>query len=269
MNKKKFEVPYNFETEYLDKILELKEYFEYIKFIYMPAFDENYLQNTREETIYPSVERSINYKNWDNYLNIIKGFQSIGLDICILIQRNASLKLVEKYINLGIKYFVINDDQLAKTIKKKYKDIYLILSITRNLSYDDIFNEDLSMYDEIVLMFWFNRHLQYIKKLPTKYKYAILTNSECNYKCTVFKEHWWNKIRGEKFNKCPCNAKDTIKIYVDDLIYFDQYIESFKLTDRAFQTKDIISILKLYLPAYKNIDSEKFDIEKEKHYCLE
>ena len=145
---KKFELPYNFDNDYFAFLNHYQDYFKYIKFIYLPAFKENGIENTREKG-FRSMEGKENYHNYDKYVNIIKRFQSLNLDICILIQRNATLEIVQKYINeFNIKYFIINNDELAVKLKELYGDkIYLILSITRLLTFDEIINTDLSMYD--------------------------------------------------------------------------------------------------------------------------
>ena len=151
---KKFEVPYNFYEDYIDKMSSLVDYFSYIKFVYVPCFKESNIENTRESKNYKSHQNYIKL-NYIEYTNKIKEIQSLGLDVAILMQRGATFELIEKYINdLNIKYFIINDDVLAKKIKDKYGDkIYLILSITRALRFNDYLQNDLSMYDEIVLYF--------------------------------------------------------------------------------------------------------------------
>jgi len=259
---KKFEVPYNFENDYFDKLSSLdSKYFDYIKFIYLPAFKEHNVQNSREEFF-----NCKNYNDLISYKEILKKIKSFNIDIALLIQRGATIDIIEKYYNeFNIKYFIINDDSLAKEIKSKYgKKIYLILSVTRILKYDDIINKDLSMYDEIVLYFWFNKHLDYIKKLPSKYNYSILVNSECIYNCKFPKIHWFNKKEQcRRYNK-----EYSIFIDKNDLIYFDRYINSFKLVDRTFPSQKIIDELIMYIEGYININNIKFDKNMEDHYNL-
>lgn len=247
---KKFELPYNFNNDYFAFLTHYKEYFKYIKFIYMPAFKEGGIQNTRENS---GILEKENYTDYTKYSEIIKRFQSLDLDVCILIQRNATLEIVKKYIDeFNIKYFVINDDALAKTLKELYGDkIYVILSITRRITYNEIMKKDFSMYDEICLDFWFNRHIDKIKKLPTKYKYSILINSVCCPFCPKkeseihwYQDHWHT-----------CLPKDSIEIFPADLVYFDPYITSFKCIDRTFTSTEILNSFKDYVKAYENKDN--------------
>ena len=266
---KKFEIPYNFANDYCEKIKELKvEYFDYIKFVYMPAFKENDIKNTRETDRDEGFRK---YKKMDflTYCTKVKELQNLGLEVAILMQMNATMELVEKYINeLHIKYFFINDDELAKQLKDKYgKKIHLILSITRVITEEEILNNDFSMYDEITLYFWFNRHLDSIKKLPKKYKYVIMLNNYCAYNCKIARIDWFD---GENFKGCNQITPDNnIYINPNDMIYFDKYINTFKLVDRIMPTDIIINDIKYYIDAYKKLDTFEFDTEREKHYNVE
>lgn len=247
---KKFELPYNFNNDYFAFLTHFNDYFKYIKFIYLPAFKENRIENTREKA---GILEKVNYTDYDKYSAIIKRFQSLELDVCILIQRNATLEIVKKYIDeFNIKYFVINDDALATTLKELYGDkIYIILSITRRITYNEIMKKDFLMYDEICLDFWFNRHIDKIKKLPKKYRYSILINSVCCPFCPkkVAEQHWFEN------DYQNCIKKDTIEIFPADLVYFDPYIESFECVDRTYSSSEIFNIFKNYVKAYENKDN--------------
>lgn len=251
---KKFEVPYNFDKDYFAFLNHYPDYFKYIKFIYLPAFKENGIENTREIGD-DSMENKENYHNYDKYVNILKRFQSLNLDVCILIQRNATLEIVQKYINeFNIKYFVINNDALATTLKELYGDeIYLILSITRSLTQEEIENTDLSMYDEIVLAFWFTRRLYKIKELPKKYNYTILVNCCCDPNCKIKNKlcniHWF------KNNATICKRNDNIIISPKDLIYYEDYIHSYKLVDRTDRSVEIFTTFRKYVIGYENLNN--------------
>ena len=258
---KKFELPYNFQNDYFDMLSTLdKKYFDYIKFIYLPAFKEGNVKNSRE---YQELLNNPSYYNFDNYIKVLKKIKSFNIDIALLMQRGATLDIIDKYYNeYNIKYFIIGDDNLAKEIRKKYDNkIYLILSITRVLSYNDIMTKDFSMYDEIVLFFWFNKHLDYIKKLPSKYNYSILVNSNCIYNCKYAQSHWF-------LNKYICGKEDYIPIMISsyDLILFDKYINSYKLVDRTSASDYIISSLKEYVDEYCKMDYNTYDATREKNY---
>lgn len=260
---KKFELPYNFDNDYFAFLNHYQDYFKYIKFIYMPAFKEGNIQNSRETS---GILEKTNYTDYNKYSDIIKRFQSLDLDVCILIQKNATVDIIKKYINeFNIKYFVINDDTLATTLKELYSDkIYLILSITRRITYNDIMKKDFSMYDEICLDFWFNRHIDKIKKLPTKYKYSILVNSVCCPFCTKknSEEHWFDN------NWHDCIKKDTIEIFPADLIYFEPYITSYKCVDRTYKSAEILNSFKDYIKGYENINKEDYRRGPEDYYNI-
>ena len=44
---KKFELPYNFDNDYFAFLNHYQDYFKYIKFIYLPTFKKNVIQNTK------------------------------------------------------------------------------------------------------------------------------------------------------------------------------------------------------------------------------
>jgi len=68
------------------------------------------------------------------------------------------------------------------------------LSITRIITEKEILEKDLSMYDCIVLYFWFGRNLSVIKRLPKKYKYCIILNAFCYYDCKNANRHWFGEF---------------------------------------------------------------------------
>ena len=92
---------------------------------------------------------------------------------------------------MGVRLFYLTNDELAKKIKNKYKDVKLILSITRCITDDDLQNSDLSMYDKIVLPFRYCRSIKLFEKLPKDKKYILLVNSHCLYNCNRCKAHWY------------------------------------------------------------------------------
>lgn len=251
----KFEVPYNFEPEFFAYLDTYPELLPYIKFFYLPCWKEDGAQNTR--TLF---EQKKQYPlNFEQYWDRIRALMSYA-PVCILVQRNAQLSIIDKYYMLGIRYFVLNDDHLAYSIKKKYPDTFLILSVTRMISKEDIFTLDLSMYDEIILSYYFNRHLKDIKILPTKYKYGILVNSSCYYNCQQYNQHWfydaknkdqYTKMDNEFFAQCSAitqnNRRQSIFINPADLKYFDPFVSSYKILDRLHSSDMIFNTLFAYV----------------------
>lgn len=257
----KFEVPYNFEPNFFEKFLERKDLFEYIECFYVAAWKDD-CDNTRQGATF----REEYPKTYEEYVEHIRKLQSLGIEICVLAQKGATMEMVEKYIGLGIKSFTINDDELATKIKKKYPDVKLTLSITRALSVSDINEHDLSMYDLIVLFHWFGRHLDAIQGLPTKYKYAIICNTGCYYDCKCHDAHWFIKkdtleeyydAESDVCRLCheliAQNPQTGSGIEPEDLEFFDPYISVYKLTDRTDHTELIVDNLNAYVNRFRGV----------------
>lgn len=244
---KQYELPYNFAYDYVGKLARYSELFPYVRCIYLPAYVDDAMTTRRDIPLreeYP--------KSYDEYLIRLKTLQQLGLPLCILMHRNATLETLEKYYALGIRMFTINDDALAIAARSRHSDITLTLSVTRCLTEKDLADGDFSMYDDIVLFFWFNRHLSAIKNLPKKYKYILICNTGCYYDCHWHDQHWFAETQKEeikatdKCRACVHSVRDTIYIEPENLSYFDPYISSYKLTDRLFDTDRIITDLKAY-----------------------
>ncbi len=252
----KFQVPYNFASDYIGKMSQHTDLFKHIRFVYLPAWKEDALNsrmNIAFENEYP--------KTYDEYVIHIKLLQALGLTVCILGQKSITYETVEKYYAMGIRHFVLNNDELAVVLKEKHDDIYLGLSITRNLTFAEICNEgnDFSMYDEIILHHWFARHLTEVKQLPDKYNYTMIANSSCYYGCKWGPAHWYaigenpeeylKAIRPsiEKCQACIHDIRDTAYIEPENLHYFDSEVVAYKLVDREWPTDRIINALQEYV----------------------
>ena len=131
---------------------------------------------------------------YDEYVLRLKCLQQLGLPLCVLMQRNAPLDALERYYDLGIRMFTISDDSLAIASKSRHPDISVTLSITSALTESDIKSRDLSMYDHIVLFFWFSRHLDTVKTLPKKYRYILIPNTDCYWNCRWHDAHWFRTL---------------------------------------------------------------------------
>ena len=255
---KQYEVPYNFAYDFVPKLARKSELFKFIRCVYLPAWKED-STSTRQD-----IQSREEYpKSYDEYQIRLKGLQQLGLPVCILMQKNASLESLEKYYDLGVRIFTINDDRLASDAKSRHPDISLTLSVTRALTEAGIRNGDFSMYDNIVLFFWFTRHLDVLKTLPEKYHYILMPNTECYWNCHWHDEHWFATTREEEIaatsncHKCIMGTHDTSLIEAENLSYFDPYVDAYKLVDRLDTTNRIISNLELY--AYRNIGAQKRD----------
>ena len=244
---KQYEVPYNFAYDFEAKLARHPDLFPYIRCIYVPAYVDD-CESTRHE-----IEQRDEYpRTYDEYVIRLKALQQLGLPLCIMLQRGGSLDVFEKYYALGIRMFILNDDALAIAAKERHKDIELTLSITRVATEAEIREKDFSMYDEIVLFYWFNRHLDVVKTLPKKYRYVVIANIACYYDCKWHDEHWYarnwdyQKKATDKCRACVKDLRDTAYIEPENLEYFDPYLSGYKLTDRQYPTDKIIEELERY-----------------------
>ena len=254
--KKQYELPYNFSYDFIPKLSRQRELFSYIRCIYLPAWKEDAISTrqdieTREE--YP--------KSYEEYVLRLKCLQQLGLPLCVLMQRDATLDALEKYYNLGIRIFTISEDALAIAAKSRHPEISVTLSITSALTAADIQSRDLSMYDHIVLFYWFSRHLDVVKGLPKKYRYILIPNTDCYWNCKWHDAHWFATSREEEraatrlCRKCVHDMRDASFIEPENLSYFDPYIDSYKLVDRLNTTEQILTDLERY--ASRNTGAQK------------
>lgn len=256
----KFEVPYNQRPDWFEVAEQYKYLFNYVSSVYIAAWKED-AECTRKQLLTETYAP----KSWEEYLIHIKKLQDFGCNVNVLMQRSVSLDTFKKYYNLGIRTFTMSDDNLVSTIKKEYTDVYIICSITKGLTYEDFFQKDLTMYDNIVLPFYFNRWINGLRKLPTKYKYTILANSSCCAYCDVAQQHWFNPLG----NAQPCKYENdpyAIHINIEPafLAIFDPYIDTYKLVDREATSNMIFNQLSLYVNQtnYFNTYEEWLDLNK-------
>ena len=252
----KFELPYNFnfDGKYFNLLDARKEYFQQIDCVYMPSFVNDKMINTRQDlTKYP--------KTSEEYYNHISEFQKRGINVNILMQRNTTIEDIEKYHNeYYINNFTINDNELALKVKEKYSNIKLRLSITAKATVNDINSKEMDVYDNIVLFFWYNRHLDVIKQLPKNHEYSLLCNTRCMYNCPYCEEHWFGNKINEVTTKCSyqrliqghiLNFPNVAYIRPIDLCYFEKYISVFKLQGRESSSKCIFADFDRYIMVKK------------------
>lgn len=253
----KFELPYNFDPAYVSYFQEAdhSQYLPWAEFIYLPAWKDD-CQNTRLDITF----RGTYPKSWEEYKERIRSLQSLGVPLCILMQKNATMELVEKYMGLGIEHFLLNDDALALRIREELPKVWVGLSVTRALTIDQIKDEknDFGMYDTIVLFYWFNRHLNRLKELPDRYNYTIMCNNDCYWDCKWHDAHWFataSTLEGykekvqkacEECGKHHMELRDSATILPEDLRYFDRFAYSYKLVDRLWSTDMIGNALAQY-----------------------
>ncbi len=237
---KKFEIPFNFDIDLLNFLdNNIDQY--WVEFLFLSPFKEDSL-NARSHV------ENVNVNGWtykvpetrDEYTKIIEEIQGRGYRPAILLQETSYIPMdkLDYYFKLGIRDFVVNNDEVALNLKYKDSSYNVVASITKTLSANDIANNDYSMYDKIVLHFPFNRALDRLKELPQKYKYTILANSYCSYKCAVAKKHWYsNSEEAKNINCIKQNNKNTLVYIPPEYInLFEPYASSFKLQGREYPT---------------------------------
>ena len=151
-----------------------------------------------------------------------------------------------------ITFIDVHNDELSKAIKEKYDNVYIILSITRNSTIEEIMNFDIYTYDKICLPFEFNRKLDLVEQLSDKFEYSILCNSSCLWNCKERQNHWFHRgkenLLDMQYKECRReNISSQQRIYISpvDLSYFDCKINSYKLLDRINPSLKIFSSLPL------------------------
>ncbi|WP_373897907.1 hypothetical protein ACER0A_010265 [Haloimpatiens sp. FM7315] len=237
---KKYEIPYNFDLELLN-FLDEKIDKNWIEFLFLSPFKEDsrnarsHVENVKREWgTYRVPETRKEYEK-----NIYE-IQKRGYRPAVLFQEEKpiSKEKLKYYFKLGIKDFVVNCDELAMNIKDRNSNYNVVASITKIISAEDLWKNDYSMYDKIVLYFPFNRAIDRIKELPSKYKYVIIANSYCAYNCVEAKRHWSsNTGQALKVNCIKENNKDKLIYIPPEYTYlFEPYVENFKLQGREYPT---------------------------------
>lgn len=249
-----FEIPYNLDPEYADKLRQRPALIPYIDSIYAAAWKDD-CDNTRFDITY----RDSYPKTYDEYTERIKSLLSLSIPVAILAQRGAKITMIRKYRSLGIHHFILNDDKLAARIKQEYPEVRLTLSVTRALTLSEIESGDFTMYDRIILFHRFTRHLDEMTRLPERYRYTMIANSACYHDCKWHDEHWFLKSDDpDEYSKntdnicAVCSSllskgkQQSSYIEPEDLGYFDPYVTCYKLVDRYDDTDTILNNLYSY-----------------------
>lgn len=159
---------------------------ECVSSIYYPIWQEDG-QSARSWTDY-------SIKDWSQYRRIILECQNNGYPVEILMQTLNRIpdNVFFKYLELGVRKFTITQDFNAYRLKELAPDVFISASITKALSPEEIANNDLSMYDEVCLWFFFNFNFEAIKALPKNIEYSICGNTGCMPFCRHCLNHWFS-----------------------------------------------------------------------------
>lgn len=258
---RKFEVPYNFDLELINE-LKKSDFRENISCVYLPCF---YLDggNSRKNLIFEEKYP----QNWEEYKKHLLKIKEVSQP-AVLFQEKTTFDNIKKYYNLGVRLFYLTDDNLAKEMKASYKDVVTILSITRCLTDNELQNNDLSMYDKIVLPFRYCRAIYLFEDLPKDKKYILMVNSHCLYNCNRCKTHWhlnannldeYLKKERDLTDGYCCNVYSEERAYIPpcDLKYFDKYISDYKLVDRLEDTEIIMEYFINYNTNINKVGKDK------------
>lgn len=241
-----FEIPWNGDAELITKIYE-SPYRDHVKFVYLPCVDTHGV-NTRR-TSRPMVSTEL-------FEAVVDLIRACGFEPSVLIQRRFNTKYLSYYYDLGIHYFTVGEDSIAKEIRGHLgNDVYLTASITKDLMSEDyqMYAEKFpDLYDIFILRYGFSRDIESLMDLPKNLKYGLIPNTTCLWNCPVYRTHWfpWEGDL-QKFNDFNCkdfrdDPSRLAIIYSTDLWLFDPYITSYKLIDRTDKTDIIFQNLVSY-----------------------
>lgn len=251
----KFEIPYNFDPNYIATLYNCGLINDSIAYIYMPPFVEDYITVIRDE---PYPMSSLTRKEYVGHIKKIN--IAFPGKMQLLLQKKDTLMPLETlkwYINLGFTHFCCGNVAQAKMIKELNPDLTVIGSITLHINKNDIQTNEYyrNYFDYFVLDFSYGRDLEAIKKMPSSKKYMILVNAVCHANCDG--DHHWNIKSNKTPVICPgkygvdhFNFDDTVLIRPMDLKYFEPYIDVFKIQDRSWETWEIVRDIILYTTDY-------------------
>ena len=223
--------------------------FEFVS-LYFPCWVEDGESARMWEPAYPQT--------WNEYLDRLKILDELGYPKEVLLQQGEPIdkKIIEKYVDLGIRRFTVRNDENARVIKEILGDeAHVMASVTKCLSPDEINNiESLKWYDEICLYFFYNRSIDSIKSLTDKYEYCIMPNIACSPHCKMALLHWFEPNIERQEMKCIRIRKANGLMEEQGNFsrkeyeaYFKPYIHSVKIIGREsyaenhlWQTRDFL-----------------------------
>lgn len=279
------EVPYNFDKDLIDIMFKLDPSGEQYHCIYCPPYPGDY-QAAKHYYTHRNGRYMADYYNFskDEYLSHINYIKKIfPTKMMLLLQQNnycMDLGMLKEYISYGFSKFCVGNIEQAKQIRSIFPEAEIIASITMKLMPEDLNKAEYDILDGVVLFFPYNRDLETIKKLPSKFRYVLLVNCGCNINCGGTK-HWFadehtskgrawfciNNIAEMAHGQVPWDQ--IIRIRPMDLPIFDPYISYYKLQGREYDTHQIIEEICLYSFNYSRWPSNEFKdsrlYTKEKH----
>ena len=264
---KKLQVPFNLDLKVLDLY---KKYSKYISEIYFPLHPD----------IFPSARQN-DYPNIEKYNEIISYLcQTMNqYDIKPMVVLNSSKidysnynltvlrQNIKKLCSFGLFGVVVADPILAHWIYINFPNLKIRLSILSGIKDLNKIKEieKLGYIQEICLPQDLNRNEDMLKILTsqTSIKYSTIVNSICRINCPLY---YWHQ-NAYCSNNSSWKENDTFEIretfnlltnqfthnwlkgpfiLPEELDYYNQYFNGFKLEDRTLPTEKISKILKYY-----------------------
>ena len=264
---KKLQVPFNLDLKVLDIY---KEYSDYISEIYFSL----------HPSIFPSARQN-EYPEINEYNDILftmcKEMKAYGINPMVTLNgikidySNYNLLLLyhtlKELKSFGLSGAIVADPILCHWIHLKFPKFKIRLSVLSGIKDLNKIKEieKLGYIQEICLPQDLNRNEDMLKLLTsnTSIKYSTIVNSLCRINCPLFYWHQnaycsnglsWKKEdtfeMKEAFNSLNSNfTENWLKapfILPNELNYYDQYFNTFKLEDRTLPTEKISLILKYY-----------------------
>lgn len=260
---KPLEIPYNFDKNLIFILYQIDPTGEKYNCIYLPPFKYDYV-GAKHNYVHTN-NNSINKNFPQTREEYISHIQHINIYfknklMLLLQQQNCYMPahLINWYYNLGFKTFCVGSIKQAIIIRQLYPDVTIIGSITMKVTINDLQKEEYNIFDGFVLFFPYNRNFDLIQKLPSKYKYILLVNCNCDVICQGT-HHWFanNTEEQKSFMHCPhCYRpeewENIILIRPMDLKLFDPYISFYKLQGREYATTDLLRDVYLYTTDWEN-----------------
>lgn len=253
---RKFEIPYNFDPNYVATLKQCGLINDSIAFVYVAPFYEDYVTVIREE---PYPFSSLTREQYAGHIQKLK--IAFPNKLQLLLQKKDKIMSKEQlqwYIDLGFSHFCCGNPEQARIIKEINPNFTVIGSIVLHVTGKEItdFNDYYKkFFDYFVLDFSYGRNLFAIKCMPSTKKYMILVNAICHRHCDG--DHHWNikslndvMICPGKFGVEHNDFNQTTWIRPMDLKYFDPYIDVYKIQDRSWSTAEIVRDIILYTTDY-------------------
>ena len=251
-----------------------------------PSMDNNYIYWLQEQQLFDkSCVSSVYYpifvgdgvsarswtdnsiRDWKSYARLLKECMNAGFPVEVLMQSLDKIPLdtFKRYLDLGVRKFTIAQDFNAIALRELDEDVFISASITKALSPTEICDNDLSMYDEVCLFFFYNFNFDAIKSLPKNIEYSICGNTGCMPFCQQCLNHWFsNEMADCRYNRAKGNGWEPGFTYEEYKLYLDKHISRVKILDRLSSFEQMVECTEAFFDTTRPIhDYDYFNKQKE------